>query len=374
MAVQVAVLLVTLVGFAALTIDVGRTYRARAELQRAADAAALAGVSAYTTDAMMLIRMGTDDAATLPSVLQTATDRINLVSGINATLGMPTIVQRSDVTSGWIDVNSAADVVHPEALPTAYNALRVAVRRDSTTGGNGPVDLYFMSMFGKSTVETGASAVAVFDDRFSGFTVSSIGARLLPFSVHEDTFSATMVAGSDHYAWDPDVEQVFTGHDRIRELELLDPNNFEVLSIGTAGMGPQALIDQVANGITPTEMEAEIGTSHLDFFDEFGNPVGRHFNSTPGQLADLALTLESLEGQVVGFFVHNTVAPGPPGAGSVYGITQIRFGRVMDLRQSGEAHHRGFWVQPVSYDGAGVEIAPAAPSSSGLVGRVVLVR
>ena len=41
-AVLVAVILVTLLGFAALTVDVGAMYNARAELQRSADAAALA--------------------------------------------------------------------------------------------------------------------------------------------------------------------------------------------------------------------------------------------------------------------------------------------------------------------------------------------
>ena len=49
-------MLPAIVGFAALTIDLGILYSTKADLQNAADAAALAGVSAYTTDAMWALR------------------------------------------------------------------------------------------------------------------------------------------------------------------------------------------------------------------------------------------------------------------------------------------------------------------------------
>ena len=50
-AVQVAVMAPILIGFAAFSIDVGLMFNAKTDLQRAADAAALAGVAAYTTEA-----------------------------------------------------------------------------------------------------------------------------------------------------------------------------------------------------------------------------------------------------------------------------------------------------------------------------------
>ena len=49
-----------LLGFGALTIDVGVMYNVRADLQRSADAAALAGAAAYTSDKMLQIRQGGD--------------------------------------------------------------------------------------------------------------------------------------------------------------------------------------------------------------------------------------------------------------------------------------------------------------------------
>ena len=52
--VQVAVLLTVLLGFVALTVDVGLMYNTKAELQAAADAAALAGAAApYNDDGLV---------------------------------------------------------------------------------------------------------------------------------------------------------------------------------------------------------------------------------------------------------------------------------------------------------------------------------
>ncbi len=67
-AVQALLFPVVILGFAALTVDVGVMYNTRADLQRAADAATLAGASAYTTDAMMRIRQDVGGQDTLAHV------------------------------------------------------------------------------------------------------------------------------------------------------------------------------------------------------------------------------------------------------------------------------------------------------------------
>ena len=64
-AVQVAIFSGVMIGFGALAIDLGRLYTARGELQRAADSAALAGASAFFTDAgLMRENDELDDLAT----------------------------------------------------------------------------------------------------------------------------------------------------------------------------------------------------------------------------------------------------------------------------------------------------------------------
>ena len=110
----------------------------------------------------------------------------------------------------------------------------------------------------------------------------------------------------------------------------------------------------------------------MTFYDDGGNPVTYEITGSPGLDGGLAASIESLEGQVIGFFLHNGVILS--GANAIYTITQIRFGRVMDLKLTGPPDQRGFYVQPVTYDGAGVSIDVNAPSTNGLIGKVVLFK
>ena len=62
------------------------------------------------------------------------------------------------------------------------------------------------------------------------------------------------------------------------------------------------------------------------------------------------------------------------GSNSIYTITNLRFGRLMDIRLTGGPTHQGLWIQPVSYVGADVRLSRNAPSSGGLLGRLVIAR
>ena len=381
-ALQVAVSSVVLLGFAALTIDMGRLYVARGDLQRSADAAALAGASVYTTDLMMAVRQGLAADGAIGYVVDLAKTKASEYALVNRTLGEPTSIDSDDLVTGWINLGSGNDTIHTNPVPKDYNAVGVYVKR--TDGGtNGPVNLLFAPIFGKPIGETTALAVAVFDDRFSGFTLNGFGAAMLPFTVSEQAFEQDLANGGDQYGYDSPSETVYSGSDGIREIRLYPfplsgsgygegDGNFGVLNIGTGNQGLQALNDQIINGVPPEDMVMEVGTSDMTFYDDGGNPVTYEITGSPGLDGGLAASIESLEGQVIGFFLHNGVILS--GANAIYTITQIRFGRVMDLKLTGPPDQRGFYVQPVTYDGAGVSIDVNAPSTNGLIGKVVLFK
>lgn len=384
--VQVAVLLVVLLGFAALTVDVGALYNTRADLQRTADAAALAGASAYTTDAMMLIRMETGSADTLSYVRSLAVSRATQLAGLNPTFGTTAMsVAPEDITTGWVNLHSASEVIHTNPQPFDYNAIHVLVRREAGggEGANGPVQFFFAPIFGKQFGESSASAVAAFDDRFSSFSVAVPGAPMLPFTVHKDAFMGELNGGGDQYAYDADSNTITNTSDGIREVRLYPyplsgsgyeegDGNFGILNIGTGNQGVEAEVQQILNGVTAEDMEAEIGTATPTFFDETGQAVTYDITGSPGMESSLKTALGEMIGQVVGFFLHDNVVLS--GSNAIYTITTVRFGRVMDLRLTGQPWERGFYIQPVSYSGSGVRIDPQAPSSGGLVGRIVLTR
>jgi hypothetical protein len=370
---------------AALTVDVGQLYAARTELQRAGDAAALAGASAYTTDEMMRVRMGTGGSAALAYVKALATNRSHEFSNLNATLGSPTLVEAGDIATGWINVHSATEALHEAPAAKDYNAVHVMVRRANSgeTGSNGPVPLFFAPIFGKLFAESSASAVAVFDDRFSGFRTTVPGAKILPFTIHEDAFASELAAGGDSYMWNEPSGPVSNAPDGIREVRLYPyplsgsgysagDGNFGVLNIGTGHQGVNAEGVQIENGVAPSDFEIEIGTSELTFKDDFGYPVTYDMTGSPGLEATLKAAIGDIKGEVVGFFLHNNVILS--GSNAIYTITELRFGRVMDIRLTGSPNQRGFFIQPVSYVGGGVRIDIDAPPTGGLVGLIVLAR
>ena len=375
-AVQVVVVMFVLIGFAALTVDVGVMYNVRADLQRSADAAALAGAAAYATDKMLQIRQGADGYSGIYEVVGLASGQVNTFAGLNPSLGVSsTYIEPNDIRAGWIDVTSGTNPLQPGVAPDSYNALQVTARRTSD-GANGPIELLFANIFGCSTSETSASAVAVYDDRVGGFDPGAGPGYLLPFTVHRNYFTDALVNGPDSYGFDANDKTVTSAPDGIREFRLFPndsaPGNFGLLNIGTLNQGVDDLRVQIENGVTPEDLEGEIGTSVLTFFDEDGDSVTHDITGSPGLDVSLESSLDLREGDVVAFLLHDQVVEG--GANSVYTVTDIRFGRVMDLRLQGAVFNRGLWVQPFSYAGPGVVLNPAAPATNGLAGRIVLVR
>ena len=220
-AVQVGVMLTVLLGVAALTVDVGQMYAARSELQRARDAAALAGASAYTTEEMMMVRMAKGGTDTLALIRGYAQARAQEMSSENNTLGAPTLVDAQDITPGWLNVYSATEPIVANPDPTKYNAVRVVARRQEHSGPNGPVPLFFAPILGKFVTDASASAVAVFDDRVSGFDPAAPGAaNLLPFTISEKAYYSELASGSDSYSYDDNSGAVSSSPDGIREIRL----------------------------------------------------------------------------------------------------------------------------------------------------------
>lgn len=376
-------MLVVLMGFAALTVDLGAMYNTRGDLQRSADAAALAGASTFITDDMMRVRVGSGDSATLAAVTSLANARVTDFAARNLTFGASsTAIDAGDIQTGWVDLYSAITPFNPAPAPAAYNAVSVTVRRDET-GANGPVQFYFAPIFGRLVGESSATAVAVFDDRASGINTNVPGTDMLPFTVHEDAFLQDFTNGNDDYAYNSSGDTIDSAPDGIREIRIYPyplsggsytegDGSFGMLNIGTHSQGATYESEQVMNGVTPADFEAEIGTSELSFIDEYGNPTTYDVTGSPGMTTSIKTALDTQVGNIVGFFLHTNVVLS--GSNAVFTITQLRYGRVMAQKLTGPPSARGFYIQPVAYSGAEVRIDPGAPSTGGLVGRIVLAR
>lgn len=119
-AVQVAVFMSLLLSITALTVDAGTVYNARSDLQRTADAAALAVPSTYTTDDLLRIRTGSGSSMT--SVIDLATTHATEFSERNPSIGFSTtLIEAGDLATGWNNLNSASDIIHTNPQPKDCN-------------------------------------------------------------------------------------------------------------------------------------------------------------------------------------------------------------------------------------------------------------
>ena len=135
------------VGMAALAVDTGLMYSSKAELQNAADSAALAAASQLGTSS---------DAQALAAAEGAAFSSLNKVAGNYADL------MESDVVFGHAVLNGTRFDFNANELP--YDAVRVTLRRDQTVA-DGPVSMLFGKALGVEGADLAASATAMLTPR-----------------------------------------------------------------------------------------------------------------------------------------------------------------------------------------------------------------
>lgn len=187
--IMVAVSLVVIIGMGALAVDLGYVMSTRAEVQKAADASALAAAS-------RLVQLYNEQGSSLTAAEMTsaAIEAANQWSQNNTASNTNLSVSSDDVVVGvWDSTNKTFTA---GGASDEINAVKVTVRRDSTT--NGPIQLFFGSVVGVSTVNVNAGAVSWFG------SVGSVGEGVvtLPLLVNQEAY----VQGTDLLTFHADGE------------------------------------------------------------------------------------------------------------------------------------------------------------------------
>ena len=378
--VMVAVLLVVLLGCVALAVDIGYLYVARAELQRTADAAALAGVQA----------LGRDSDSPFGEYLyaEDIYDQAESYAYSNNVANQGVTLNRyNDITIGYLefphDLSTTLQIVPLDQA----NAVQVIARRSSDTGGEIP--LFFAPLWGINSTGVSASAVAVLDDRFYAYAPRSIGGiAALPLAVDEQIWNDQIVAGNgeDLYSFDSVTEDISNSLDGVPEVKLfpekLGPSedeegagNFGILHMGP-GSGTAAIVEQINNGISADDLIDLTGEPMIKFYHQVSSEpviydaVTYDVLGDPGIKSGMENAVEAKIGKVVGIFLYGAVSG--TGSNTVFGITGMRFVRVMSVDlSSGE---KAIFIQPVPYYGPDVVTNPYAPSTNRSSGTIQLVR
>lgn len=148
MAVYVAISMMVVFGMAALAIDIGTLYSAQSELQRSADAAALAAAS----------QLVAEDAGDDPE--QRARDEAETYANLNTVMNEGTVLMDADVEIGRAVYQAESGRFKFEVASSSQDAVRVTVKRtdDSLSG---PIQLAFSRLFGVESRGLEARAAAV---------------------------------------------------------------------------------------------------------------------------------------------------------------------------------------------------------------------
>jgi len=146
-AVQVAVLMTVIVGFTALSFDVGAMYNTKADLQRTADAAALAAASKLAD-----YSQGSPMAA--------ATALAHEYVNRNSVFGRQLALSSDDVEFGRAIYNAGTGSYDFQAVSSFPDAVRVRVRLTADSP-NGEMPLYFARALGQDFASVEAEAIAM---------------------------------------------------------------------------------------------------------------------------------------------------------------------------------------------------------------------
>lgn len=343
--VTTAISLTALIGFAALAVDVGMLYNVRNELQRTADAAAMAGAAKLLDNGRF--KEYANPATTMTQAAQEAASYITSNKIQNQTIQ----AYSGDVTAGYLnnpdDLNEALDT----STPVNFNSVRVFVARNAQK--NGSVGLWFGRIFGLTSANLSASATATFKDGVVGYKVTDKtgNAGILPLALHVNSWNQLVTAmkqsgGTDNYTYHADTKTITAGGDGIPELNLypgsgvgqLPPGNFGTVDIGSPNNSTADLARQIRYGVSESDLAWFGGELKL------GADGTLLLNGDTGLSAGIKDDLESIKGQPRTIPLFNKVTG--PGNNAMFTVVGFAGIRIMNVKLTGSMNSKNVIIQP----------------------------
>lgn len=343
-AVLACLLMIAMLGLLAFAVDLGYLANSQSELQRTADAAALAacGQLVYTSTPGAPVNTAAN-AQLAPGVAAQ-------YAAANKVCGSSPSLSSSDVVIGYMADPSQPGTIQTGGDPNQYNAVQVTVRRNSSE--NGLVPSFFGKVFGVTGEATSATATAAFFNNFNGFgiptalppgsTQTSPALMFLPYALDQATWTALLGGtGSDDWSYCPSSGTVSSGADGILEVNLFpqgtgSPGNRGTVLVG--GNGTSTLVRQIQNGLSASDLSSYGGKLQLD---STGN---LYLPAKPGISAGTKSALAAIIGQVRIIPIFSSVSGN--GGNATYDIVGFGGVRVMDVCLTGSMSSKHLTVQP----------------------------
>jgi Flp pilus assembly protein TadG len=366
-AVLVALMLVALMAFVALAVDLGYIMLVHAQLQNAADSAALSGASQLLDPALLggTLNLGTAQTNAMANARTQAQTFAHANYGGGVALALDANI--SNASSGDIVVGYIANPSDRSSplVPTTVgsgnfpNVVQVTAHRDAVR--NGVLPLFFARVLGITTWNVEATATASYQGGVVGFKYqngSPTPCKLLPFTMQVDYWNQ-IVAGATEDNWTrvtptagvPAPLNVTSGPDGIHEGNLfplsnnLADGNFGMLDLGAPANGTPVYENWIVNGPSATD---------LAYFNPAnGYPNGLQLDSmtgtiqmhgTPGVHAAMKTDLQAIIGQGRIIPLYSTVTGN--GNNAEYTIVGFVGCTVVDVNLEGSLTSKHLTIQP----------------------------
>jgi hypothetical protein len=363
-------LMVVMVAFVAFAVDVGYLYVMRSQLQRAADAAAMAAAWELVDPA------GPTGGSSAEQLSVSARDMAEEFAALNPVLAQAPELASDDVEVGYVE--NPLDPTSPLiATPAGSkpNAVRVRVQRTSDQNGRAP--LFFARVLGYDSAAAEGEATAALLCNIGGFKTPADGSNLgiLPYALDIDTWNNLIQnnTGTDGYRYDSATKSVVTGSDGILEVNLFpqgtgSPGNRGTVDIGGSNNSTSDICRQIREGISPDDMEELYDAGHTLEPDANGELT---LNGDTGISAGTKDDLAGIIGQPRMIPLFSVV--NGPGNNAEYTIVGWAGVRVMYVKLTGSMNSKKVMVQPCVYTSKGA-IRSETATSSFIYSPVWLVR
>ena len=365
-----ALLTVLVLGMVAFSVDTGYILSNKQELQRSADAAAMAACWEYGQKRSQGVTPAQAVAAGRAAAAQYAGSNqvANLETAIDQNAGNSV---NGDLVFGQIADLYDSNAVVNTASPKDFNAVSIRIRRDDTLNGQAPY--FFAKIFGLSGQGLNAEATAGYYRNIRGVRSPGDGSSIdvLPYALDWATWQALLAGNAaDQWRWNENTNTITPGSDGVLEVNLFpqgtgSPGNRGTVDIGSSNNSTADITRQILHGITPHDLAYHGGSL------EFNEEGELDLNGDTGISAGAKDELTSIKGEPRLIPIFSTVAG--PGNNAVYTIVHWAGVRIMDVKLTGAMNQKRVTIQPCPMVLAGV--IPSSESTSSFVYTpVVLVK
>jgi Flp pilus assembly protein TadG len=260
--VLLAILMIPLLAMVAFAVDMAWMTLTKADLQNAADSAALAGAGQLMSGYVQYYLPGQTQQSSILSTTQTnAKSYAKNFAGYNAAGGVSSLaLNDGDIEYGFTDNNGTytAASANTSFFP---NTVKVTMRRDGTA--NGSLNLFFGPALGTSKVNlTTTAAATIYTAQVDSFQSNlAQNLKILPMTYDVNHWNNFLKTGQGP---DGSTDTAANGAPQLQVYPSIKfTGNFGLLSLDQGNDGASTISGWIANGVSSSDLQNEYNANLL---------------------------------------------------------------------------------------------------------------